>query len=114
MRPSLSSHLTSDERAALDGAILLDPERLDAAVVGITASTEAAVAVYDYDALVRLLREDVGDLEETEEWVDYNTLRAIPYMGPRAPVVLRRIDDDPSVFDPHELVDFRGKKWLRC
>jgi hypothetical protein len=103
-----------DDRAALEGATLLDPERLDAAIMGVLEVMASPVAVYDYDALVRLLQEDVGDLEETEEWVDYNTLRAIPYMGPRAPVVLRRLDDDPDVFDPEELVDFRGKKWLRC
>ena len=114
MRPALSSCLTKDERAALDGAVLLDPERLDAAVVGVMTVTASPVAVYDYDALVHLLQEDIGDLEETEGWVDYNTLRALAYMGPRAPVVLRRLDDDPRVFDPEELVDFRGKKWLRC
>ena len=31
--------------------------------------------------------------EEASEFIDYNTVRACPYMGDRAPIILRSIED---------------------
>lgn len=117
-----SSALTPEELAALDGAPVLDPEGLDAAIIG-TMLNEAGepVLVYGYDDLVDIFAEEAArggsrrarDLETAEEWVEYNTLRALPYMGPRAPVVLRRLDD-PADVDPEEVVMFKHKAWVRA
>ena len=31
--------------------------------------------------------------EDAAEWVSYNTLRALPYMGEDAPIVINRLED---------------------
>ena len=31
--------------------------------------------------------------EEASEFIDYNTVRACPYMGSQAPIILRSIED---------------------
>lgn len=46
-------------------------------------------AVYDFELMVRCLMEEDGmSDDEAREFIDYNTLRAIPYMGEMAPVVV--------------------------
>jgi hypothetical protein len=32
--------------------------------------------------------------EEAVEWIDYNTIRALPYMGEDGPIVLHRFMED--------------------
>ena len=46
-------------------------------------------AVYDYDRLVEcFMKADNITYEEAREWVDYNVIRSLPYMGERAPVII--------------------------
>ena len=56
--------------------------------------TEDARVVYDYDLMRRILetRDEMTE-EEASEWLDYNTLRALPYAGENAPVVMYRIEN---------------------
>ena len=35
-----------------------------------------------------LVREDGMDVDEAVEWIEYNTIRALPYAGPDAPIVM--------------------------
>ena len=58
----------------------------DTALIGVTQDDRA---VYDYDKMVEWLVETQGwDELEAMEWIDYNTLRALPYMGPDGPIVI--------------------------
>lgn len=51
--------------------------------------------IYSYDKLIETLVEHDGmSEEEAMEWLDYNTLRAIPSMGMMAPIVMYPIEDD--------------------
>ena len=55
-------------------------------------------AVYDYEKMAEWLvvNEDFS-YEEAVEWIDYNTLRALPYGGPDAPIVvypIYRLEND--------------------
>lgn len=76
-------------------ALLLEPrELLDKAIVATFLNAEGGkVAVYDYDLLVGAFAEDMeGDTPEEKEiaaveWVEYNTLRALPYAGEWAPMI---------------------------
>lgn len=64
----------------------------DTALIGVT---EDGRAVYDYDLMVEWLMETEGwDEIEAVEWVDYNTIRALPYMGESAPVIVHRLEGD--------------------
>lgn len=58
----------------------------DSALIGVTNDDRA---VYDYNLMVQwLMEEEDFSEEEAMEWIDYNTLRALPYMEPGAPVIL--------------------------
>ncbi len=69
-----------------ESVILLDSPEFDDAFVGIS---EDFRAIYDYDKMVEsLTAQDNISMEEAEEFIGYNTLRALPYMGEKAPIIL--------------------------
>lgn len=59
----------------------------DDALIGVTTDNRA---VYDYNKMVEWLMrvEGISSLEAMD-WIDYNTIRALPYMGEDAPIVMR-------------------------
>ena len=69
-----------------EDAVVFENPDFDAAIIGVT--TEGC-AVYDYDRMVgSLVEEDNMEELEAMEFIDYNTLRALPYAGEMAPVVV--------------------------
>lgn len=55
----------------------------------IIGYTEDERLVYDYDKMVRwLAKKESWDEVEAIEWIDYNTIRTIPYMGEKAPIIV--------------------------
>ena len=84
--------MTASERLAdqgYDGVLIFTDYGYDDALIGVT---EDERAVYDFDAMVDWLCRTEG-FSETEaiEWIEYNTIRALPYAGPRAPIIMYRI-----------------------
>ena len=70
-------------------SVFLDPVDLDSAVVG---HTDEGRVIYDYEKLVEaFMAADGMTDEEAREWIDYNTLRALPYIGEKAPIVMYSI-----------------------
>lgn len=64
----------------------------DAALIGVSHDGRA---IYDYDLMVEWLMDTEGFTEEeAAEWIDYNTIRALPYMGEDGPIVLHRFWED--------------------
>lgn len=115
----------ADRLELLDGAMLFDPDSLDAAIVGVQAlASGECVAVYNYKAIVdQYLRDGGSSLEdedarlEVEEFVDFNTLRAVPYMGERSPIIVSEVrkDEPPDEIDPDDppvYLTLQDKKWL--
>lgn len=49
--------------------------------------------VYDYDKMVECLVKEGMDEESAMEYIDFNAIRSLPYMGPNAPIVLRRFEE---------------------
>ena len=69
-----------------EDAILFDNMSYDDSIVGVT--TDGRV-VYDYDKMIEELMEDEEwSCEEAAEWIDYNTIRALPYAGENAPIIM--------------------------
>ena len=67
---------------------LLKNYSYDTAFIGITTDNRA---VYDYQLMVEwLIRTEEFTEEEAMEWIDYNTIRALPYMGDDAPIIVNR------------------------
>ena len=63
----------------LDHIKLLTDYAYDDALVGITEDNRA---IYDYDLMVRwLVKEEGFEESSAEEWINYNTLRALDYSG---------------------------------
>ena len=63
----------------------------DTALIGVTEDNRA---VYDFDMMVEWLVETQGfTQEEAIEWIDYNTIRALPYMGCDSPIIMYRLID---------------------
>jgi hypothetical protein len=111
-----SPALTEKQKRKLDGAPILDPDTLDRAIIGTMETPEGHAAVYDYEKLVKAMRRASpgSSTEDAEEWISYNTVRALPYMGTRAPWILEPFSEE-SVFNEDDvpLVEFAGRKWQR-
>lgn len=64
---------------------VFDNHAYDNSIIGV--STDGRV-VYSYEKMVQELMSDEGLSEmEAIEWIDYNTIRAIPYGGEFAPII---------------------------
>lgn len=85
--------MTAEERildAGYEDVIIFSDFSYDDALIGIT---EDGRAVYDFDKMVDWLVEEEGwSQEEAIEWIEYNTIRALPYMGPKAPIVMYPVE----------------------
>lgn len=69
--------------------VLLEPEYLDDAIIGVSHNDRA---VYDYDKLVEcFMKGEKFTEEEAIEWIDYNTLRALSYQN-GAPIIVFNLD----------------------
>lgn len=69
-----------------EDVVLFDNHSYDGALLGFTDDFRP---IYVYDLMIEELMMDEGwDEEEAIEWLDYNTMRALAYMGDRAPIVL--------------------------
>ena len=64
---------------------VLDDHAFDNSIIGTTFDGRA---VYDYDKMVKeLMADEHWSEDEATEWIEYNTLRALPYMGNDGPIV---------------------------
>ena len=74
-----------------EGVKYLTDYSYDDALIGVTADNRA---VYDYEKMVTWLVEKEGfSGEDAVEWIDYNTLRALPYFGEDGPVIMYPLED---------------------
>jgi hypothetical protein len=81
--------MTAEEKildAGYEDVVLLENYSYDDAMIGVT---EDGRAVYDFDKMVAWLVEIEG-FEEMDaiEWIEYNTIRALPYAGDKAPIIM--------------------------
>ena len=66
--------------------IVFENPDYDEAIVGITLDNQV---VYDYNKMILcLMNEDNMDSFEAADFIDYNTIRALPYAGEGAPIVM--------------------------
>ena len=73
-------------------AIVFDGPDFDEAIVGVT---DEGQAVYDYNKMVQsMMQQDGITEEEAIEFIEYNTIRALPYAGPNAPIIMHPIEID--------------------
>lgn len=69
-----------------EDAIVFDNMSYDNSIVGVTTDNRV---VYDYNKMVEELMEDgEWSCEDAMEWIDYNTIRSLPYAGEYAPIIM--------------------------
>lgn len=72
------------------GIIVLRNESYDTALIGVTSDNRA---VYSFSKMVDwYVTKNKCSEEDAIEWIECNTLRALPYMGEGAPIVIYGLD----------------------
>ncbi len=63
-------------------------------VTAIIGVSEDERVIYDFDKMVEyLMKTDDMSYEDACEFIDFNTIRALPYMGEKAPIVMNSIEE---------------------
>ena len=74
-----------------EGVKYLTNYSYDDALIGVSNDNRA---IYDYDKMIEwLMTEQNFDYYDAIEWIDFNTIRALPYMGEDAPIIMYRFLD---------------------
>ena len=79
------------ENMGYDNVLLFSSYSYDDALIGVTVDNRA---VYDYEKMVEwLCRTENFTWEEAVDWIDYNTIRALPYGGEAGPIIVYPLPD---------------------
>ena len=72
-----------------DAPHFINPDYEDALI----GTTDDGRAVFNYDKMIEcLMDEENWSYDEALDWVEYNVIRSVPYMGKRAPIIVHPID----------------------
>lgn len=64
-----------------------EPKQYEGAIIGLTYDSNHVV--YSYEKLQEIMMKENGwNEEEADEWITYNTARAIDYMGEFHPILV--------------------------
>lgn len=70
--------------------MVFDNASYDNSIIGVTFDGRA---IYVFDKMVQEYMQDNNCEELTAaEWIDYNTIRALPYMGKNAPIIIYEME----------------------
>ena len=62
----------------------------DDALIGVSNDNRA---IYDFNKMIEWLMNSEGWTEEESiEWIEYNTVRALPYAGDEAPIIMYSLE----------------------
>lgn len=76
--------------AGYEDVIYLVNYGYDDALIGISEDNRA---IYDFNKMVEWLMNEEGfDEVEAIEWIEVNTIRALPYMGDGAPIIMHPLN----------------------
>ena len=67
-------------------ALVFDNYAYDNSIIGVSLDGRV---IYCFDMMVQelMMEENISE-EEAIEWIEYNTLRSLPYAGDKAPIVV--------------------------
>ena len=81
--------MTAEERLleyGYEDVKYLTNESYDDALIGVSEDNRA---IYDFGLMIEWLMNKYGWSEsESIEWIEYNTIRALPYFGEDAPIIM--------------------------
>ena len=75
-----------------EGSIIFDNIAFDNSIIGVTHDGRVA---YDLNRMIQeLCREENMTTTEALEWIEYNTIRMIPYLKPeKSPVIIYSLEE---------------------
>lgn len=74
-----------------EDSVLFENPNYKSAIVGYDVVT--GKVIYSYDLMIQhLMTVDEMTEEEAIEFINYNTLRAIPYMGEKSPIIFTELN----------------------
>lgn len=77
LKDLIAEHVMDEDE--LDQIIILEGDEFADGFIGLTEDNHA---VYGYERLIdSLCKHNNWEYTDAVEWIEYNTLRAIPYMG---------------------------------
>ena len=86
--------MTAAERLSelgYEDVVVFENYSYDDALIGVTEDNRA---VYDFDKMVDWLCRNEGfTVTEAIEWIEYNTIRSLPYAGEDAPIIMYRLEE---------------------
>ncbi len=72
-----------------DAVVLENPDY----AIAVIGRSEDGRLIYSYEKMVEFLMVTDGmSREDAIEFIDYNTIRSLPYMGERAPIIMYEIN----------------------
>lgn len=73
-----------------EDVLIFDGEEYDDALIGVTTDNRA---VYEFEKMVECLMNKYGwsDIDAIE-WIEYNTIRSLPYFGAKAPIIIYSLE----------------------
>jgi hypothetical protein len=72
-----------------EDTVVFDNASYDNSIIGV--STDGRV-IYSFNKMVEELMTDNGWSEmDAIEWIEYNTIRSLPYFGPNAPIICEEL-----------------------
>ena len=78
--------LIGDDQDVLNTIIILEGDEFADGFIGLSTDNRA---VYAYDKLVdSLSRFNNWSTDEAIDWLEYNTIRSLPYLGDKSPIVI--------------------------
>lgn len=118
LRDIQAPQLSEQDLERLQGASIFDPSELDGCIVAVLEGDGGPIALYDYDALCDVFydpQDPHASRESAQEWVDFNLVRALPYIAPRAPLIglLVSREDDEEYGEDVEYIRHQDKIYVR-
>lgn len=78
--------IVGDDQDVLNQIIILEGDEFANGFIGLSTDNRA---VYAYDKLIdSLSRSNNWSTDEAIEWLEYNTIRSLPYLGDKAPIII--------------------------
>jgi hypothetical protein len=69
-----------------EDALVFDNASYDKSIIGVTLDGRV---IYDFDLMVEeFAEENECSYIEAVEWIEYNTIRSLPYAGEKAPLIV--------------------------
>lgn len=86
----VDDHFDEEEQRESPTLLFVD-HAYDKSILGVT---EDGHVVYALDKMIEEFAEDEScSIDEAMEWVEYNTLRALPYAQGKKPIIVNGVDE---------------------